>query len=66
MCQWFGPKAHPDVRINLVQCICSPGGTLNVLVEFREHCLQISMVKVPCDYVNSLRIPALLVTNSVM
>lgn len=38
-----------DVGVSFIQRLSFPGGTVNVLVEFRErkHYLQISMVKNP-------------------
>lgn len=45
-----------DVGVSFIQRLSFPGGTVNVLVEFRErkHYFQISMVKIPRDQMHSL------------
>jgi hypothetical protein len=36
-----------EVRITMIQGFTSPGCTINMLIEFRESCFQISLVKNP-------------------
>ncbi|MEQ2209808.1 hypothetical protein XENOCAPTIV_004337 [Xenoophorus captivus] len=55
-----------NVRVGLVQSPGSPGGTFNVLVEFREHYFQFSMVKIPCDHMHCFRVFILLPTERIV
>ncbi|MEQ2213466.1 hypothetical protein XENOCAPTIV_015453 [Xenoophorus captivus] len=55
-----------NVRVGLVQSPGSPGGTFNVLVEFREHYFQFSMIKIPCDHMHCFRVFILLPTEYVV
>lgn len=52
--------------LDMVRCVCPPGSTSDMLVEFLAAFLEITMVKIPCKDVNSLRIRTLLATNDVM
>ena len=45
-----------EVRITMIQGFTSPGSTINMLIEFRESCFQISLVKIPSYNECSLRI----------
>ena len=36
-----------EVRITMIQGFTSPGSTIDMLIEFRESCFQISLVKIP-------------------
>ncbi|MEQ2196872.1 hypothetical protein XENOCAPTIV_016267, partial [Xenoophorus captivus] len=58
--QLGGPVTMLYVRVGLVQSPGSPGGTFNVLVEFREHYFQFSMVKIPCDHMHCFQVFILL------
>ncbi|MEQ2207830.1 hypothetical protein XENOCAPTIV_019353 [Xenoophorus captivus] len=64
--QLGGPVTMLSVRVGLVQSPGSPGGTFNVLVEFREHYFQFNMVKIPRDYMPCFPVFILLPTERVV
>ena len=45
-----------EVRITMIQGFASPGCTFDMLINFREPCFQISLVKIPSYNKCSLRI----------
>ena len=45
-----------EVRITMIQDFTSPGCAIDMLIEFRESCFQISLVKIPSYNECSLRI----------
>jgi hypothetical protein len=45
-----------EVRITMIQGFASPGCAIDVLIEFREPCFQVSFVKIPSYNKCSLRI----------
>ena len=43
-----------DVCVNMIQSVLSPCRTLDMLVELWEYSLQIGLIKVPCNYVDTI------------
>ena len=50
--QLGGPVTMLYIGVGFIQSVSSSGGTFNVLVEFRKHYFQVSMIKVPRDHMH--------------
>lgn len=61
-----GCGSGPTLKPNFVQNVGSFFSTFTVVMKSGKHYLQISMNKVPCYYVHSVRIIALLPANGTM
>ena len=51
-----GRALYAEVRIAMIQGFSSPGCAIDMLIQFRESCFQISLVKIPSYNEFSLRI----------
>lgn len=54
------------ICIHLIQCFVSPGCTLNIMMEFMEYSLKVSMIKVTSCYKDIVRVCNQVVVNVVM